>query len=126
MFIRLFYVTTFFIVCILTLNPGSLSYAAISCFSADEASRHLGEKSCVCGNVVSTKFASNSNSQPTFLNLDEPFPNQIFTIVIFGRDRVKFSNPEKTYSGKRVCAYGTIEAYRSRAEIIVTDPSQIK
>ena len=115
-----------FIGCILTLNTSFLAYGATSCFTAQEASQHVGESSCVCGNVVSTKYATNSNSQPTFLNLDEPFPNQIFTIVIFGRDRDRFSNPENTYLGKRVCVHGAIETYRGRAEIIVTDPSQIK
>jgi hypothetical protein len=52
--------------------------------SAAEAKKHIGENATVCGLVVSAHFAANSRGEPTFLNLDEPYPNQIFTIVILG------------------------------------------
>jgi hypothetical protein len=61
----------------------------------------------------------------TFLNLDKSYPNQIFTAVIFGSDRPKFSTPETTLQGKRVCVTGTIQLYRGAPEIILRDPTQI-
>jgi hypothetical protein len=64
--------------------------------TAAEAKNHVGEKATVCGTVASTHCAEKSKGQPTFLNLDEPYPKQIFTIVIWGKDRPKFGEPRKT------------------------------
>jgi hypothetical protein len=48
--------------------------------SASEASHHVGEYSKVCGLVASTHFAYRSRGAPTFINLDRPYPNQVFVL----------------------------------------------
>src|SRR5271168_1274651 len=73
-----------------------------------EAKNHIGELATVCGKVVSTRYASKSKGQPTFLNLDEPFPKQVFTILIWSNDRDKFGSPESKYRGELVCVTGKI------------------
>jgi DNA/RNA endonuclease YhcR with UshA esterase domain len=93
--------------------------------TATEASSHVGQVATVCDTVVSPKYLSSSRSQPTFLNLDKPYPNQVFTVVIFGSDRRKFGAPEVKYRGKRICSTGLIKVYRGVPEIIATEPSQI-
>ena len=70
------------------LGTGERAYAG-ACLSPEEAQKHVGENTCVCGIVASTHYASHSKSQPTFLNLDKSYPNQPFTAVIFGNDRSK-------------------------------------
>jgi hypothetical protein len=90
-----------------------------------QAKNHIGENGTVCGTVVSTHYAARTKGNPTFLNLDEPYPNQIFTILIWGSDRSKFGNPETKYENKKVCATGLIKDYRGVPEIIADDPSQI-
>jgi hypothetical protein len=62
--------------------------------TAAEAKDHVGETRTVCGKVTSTHFASKSKGEPTFLNLDEPYPKEVFTIIIWGSDRAKFGTPE--------------------------------
>src|SRR6266849_1029878 len=62
--------------------------------SASEAKEHFGETATVCGEVVSTRYADSTKGQPTFLNLDKPYPNQIFTVDIWGINRSKFGSPE--------------------------------
>ena len=94
--------------------------------AAIEASGHVGEMATVCGEVVSTKYASSTQKQPTFLNLDKPYPNHIFTIVIWGSDRPKFGQPEVKYMGKSICVTGTIKEYQGITEIIASEPAQIK
>jgi DNA/RNA endonuclease YhcR with UshA esterase domain len=94
--------------------------------AAADAKNHIGETATVCGKVVSTHYATRSRSQPTFLNLDEPYPHQIFTIVIWGSDRAKFGAPESTYQGKLVCVTGRIKEYRGAPEVIASEPAQIK
>jgi DNA/RNA endonuclease YhcR with UshA esterase domain len=93
--------------------------------TAAEAKSHVGETATVCGEVVSTRFASSTKGRPTFLNLDKPYPGQIFTIVIWGEDRAKFGAPEETYRGKRACVTGRIGVYRGVPEVVASDPTQI-
>jgi hypothetical protein len=94
--------------------------------SAAKAIRHVGEVQTVCGVVVSATYAAPSRGQPTFLNLDQPYPDHIFTAVIWDRNRHKFTTPpEAQYRGKEICVSGVITTYRGKAQIEVRDPSQI-
>jgi hypothetical protein len=93
--------------------------------TARDARNHVGETQTVCGKAVSTRYAPGSKGQPTFLNLDEPYPNEIFTILIWGDDRSKFGRPETEYRDKNVCVTGKITSYRGNPEIVATEPSQI-
>lgn len=93
--------------------------------TADQAAQHVGETATVCGTVASTKYAARSRGQPTFLNLDKPYPNHIFTALIWGTNREKFGRPEDSLLGKRVCITGAIRLYRGRPEIIVSSPNQL-
>ena len=94
--------------------------------SAAEAQRHVGEYAKVCGLVASSKYASRSNGAPTFLNLDAPYPNQIFPALVWIEDRAKFGRPEVRYLGKRVCVSGVIRNYRGTTEIILRHPQQLE
>ena len=73
---------------------GTLGIAAEHTIPATEAAKHVGEKTTVCGVVASTHYASGRKGQPTFLNLDKPYPNAIFTALIWGENRSKFNEPE--------------------------------
>jgi len=58
---------------------------------------------------------------------DTAYPNQIFTVLIWGSDRGKFEKPPETLSsGKEVCVTGMIQSYQGRPEIVVKEPAQIK
>ena len=94
--------------------------------TAAEAKNHIGNKATVCGAVVSTHYAARTKGEPTFLNLDEPYPRQIFTILIWGSDRAKFGNPEDKYGNKKVCVTGVIKDYKGVPEVIAQQPNQIE
>lgn len=94
--------------------------------TAVQAKDHIGEHATVCGVVASATFAARSKGQPTFLNLDKPYPEPIFTALIWGSERPKFGQPEAIYKDKRICVTGTIQAYRGVPQIVVTDPGQIQ
>lgn len=94
--------------------------------SAAQAASHIGEPAVVCGSVASAKFAFRSRGTPTFINLDEPYPNEVFTALIWGEDRPKFGRPEDTLYGKRICVSGIIGSYRGTPEIIVRTTNQIR
>src|SRR5262245_10743731 len=101
------------------------AYAGVPRLQSYQAKNHFRETPTVCGVVVSTKYSESSRRSPTFLDLDNPYPREPFTIVIWGADRAKFGAPEATYAGKRVCVTGAIQDYRGKPEIIAIDPSQI-
>jgi DNA/RNA endonuclease YhcR with UshA esterase domain len=104
----------------------SVCLAQENFITAKEAASHIGEVQTICGTVASTKYSTKSKRQPTFLNLDQPYPKQIFTIVVWGSDRGKFPEPpEDLYMGKKICVKGMIKEFRGKPEIIVNDPSQI-
>jgi DNA/RNA endonuclease YhcR with UshA esterase domain len=94
--------------------------------TTSEAKEHFGETATVCGEVVSTRYADSTKGQPTFLNLDKPYPNQVFTVVVWGNNRSKFGAPENEYKGKRICITGKITAYAGLPEMVADEPKQIK
>jgi hypothetical protein len=93
---------------------------------AAEAAKHVGEKATVCGVVASGHYASDRKGQPTFLNLDKPYPNAIFTALIWGDDRSKFNEPEVRLRDKRICTTGTITLYKDVPEIVLREPEQLR
>jgi hypothetical protein len=100
--------------------------AGAATLAAEEAARHVGETATVCGTVASAHFARRAAEQPTFLDLDQPYPRQVFTVVIFGGDRAKFGAPETALLGRHLCATGVIRLYRGRPEMTVTAPAQLR
>jgi hypothetical protein len=85
--------------------------------SAD-AAQHVGELRTVCGEIVNIHTAAGSHGNPTFIDLDQAWPHQIFDFVIWGDDKDTVGRFPK--SG-RVCASGKIILYRNRPEILLTD-----
>jgi hypothetical protein len=111
-----------------TLAPCDLNAQApqVKRLTAAEAKDHVGEQTTVCGKVASARFAATTRGKPTFLNLDKPYPNQIFTVLIWGENREKFGTPEEKYWDKQVCVTGKITEYRGAPEIVVSDPQSIE
>jgi DNA/RNA endonuclease YhcR with UshA esterase domain len=89
-----------------------------------EAIHHVGETATVCGCVASARYLT-SGRMSTFLNLDQPYPNRVFTALIWGAVRPRFKQPPETLQGKSICVTGAISAYKGKAEIVVEDPGQI-
>jgi hypothetical protein len=94
--------------------------------SSLQARNHIGEYSKVCGLVASTHFANRSRGAPTFINLDQPYPNQVFSAVIWIEDRRKFGSPEQRFADREIGVSGVIQMYRGIPEIILRTPSQVE
>ncbi|HVM62054.1 MAG TPA: hypothetical protein VMV72_14425 [Verrucomicrobiae bacterium] len=95
--------------------------------SGADALKHLGETNTVCGLVAGARFVHSTRGNPTYLNLDHPFPNQTCAVVIEETNRTKFAAaPEVAFTGKWVCVTGLITTnYRGSVQIPVSDPAQI-
>lgn len=106
---------------------GDLPAGELSTYSAREAAGHVGEIARVCGVAVDASYVPGTDGRPTFLNLGEPYPDPLFTVVIWGEDRRRFdAPPERAYRDRRICVTGRIRSYEGRPEIIVTRPAQIR
>jgi hypothetical protein len=58
--------------------------------------------------VVSAKFSA--KSEATFLNLDQSFPRQIFSVIIWKDGRRNFSfKPETDLMGKYIAVKGKVD-----------------
>ena len=93
--------------------------------SPENAAGHIRETATVCGVVASAEYEPNERSQPTLLDLGKPYPNAIFTAVIYGDNRQKFGTPETSLRGKRICVTGQISDYQGKPEIVLAEPSQL-
>src|SRR5215469_14175132 len=112
----------------------SAMYAALSLWasptnsasvSPEDAPKHVGETTTVCGVVASAKYAANSRSHGHSQRSWTSGSRTSFTAVIFGDDRAKFGTPETSLRGKRICVTGQIRDYRGKPEIILDDRSQL-
>ena len=107
-------------------RPSSRQAGTLPAIAPEEARNHFGQTRTVCGTVTSAQYLVRTKGQPTVLNLNRPYPDQVFTVLIWGRDRAKFSAPPETcYRGKQISVTGRIVQYRGKPEIIVNDPSQL-
>ena len=92
----------------------------------EDAMAHLSQIGTVCGEVASTKYAVHSKGHPTYLNIGKPYPNHIFTAVIWGEYRAQFGTPEQRYKEKWVCVTGRITEYQGKAQIQVQEREYLR
>jgi len=99
-------------------QSSSPAQTASPVLSAAQAAQHVGENRTVCGQIANEYTASTSHGTPTFVDLDQPYPHQIFDLVIWGDNKADVGPFPK--SGK-ICASGKIIVYRGRPEILLPD-----
>ncbi len=105
----------------------TLEDAPSTAIFAYQAKDHIGSSKTVCGPVVTPTYDSSSSGQPTLLNLDRRFPNEVFTVVIWGRNRSNFDQaPESFYRDQRICVTGLIESFEGIPRIEASSPGQIQ
>ncbi len=95
--------------------------------NAFEASDHIGITAEVCGRVASAEYVTMVVGDPTFLNLEQPHPDQPFTAIIWGEDRHHWQTPpDQLYNNREICVTGQIENHEGTPQIRVTSPEQIR
>jgi len=92
-----------------------------------QAKEYIGKDACVCGKVISTKYSENGKTNPTYINLDKKYPEQVFTLMIFGNDRTNFSyKPEEYLQGKTICVKGKVGEFKGIPQIIANKEKQVE
>lgn len=106
----------FIILCATCALAGSLPE-----YTPAEAVKHIGETAIVTGMV---KRVSQAQGGHIFLDMGAKYPNNLFTVFIPQSAAERFPNFRK-FDGAMISVSGEIKEYNNKAEIIVTDPSQI-
>jgi hypothetical protein len=91
--------------------------------TAAQTREHEGQNATVCGMVASVRQASTSKGKPTYINLDVPWPNQIFAAVIWEEDLPKVGSLPRL--GTHMCTKGLITYYHGVPEIILRTSEQV-
>ncbi|MFA6407870.1 MAG: phospholipase D-like domain-containing protein [Candidatus Paceibacterota bacterium] len=104
-----------------TAAANAAAYVSIGTIDYTEASSHVGQTASVRGTLVE---AYTSKSGTVFLDFCKSYKSCPFSGVIFSDDAKKFGDLSK-YSGKTVTLTGKISSYQNKAEIVLSDPSQL-
>lgn len=99
-----------------------------NCIPADDAQDHVGHTLWVCGTVASARRIEDGR---TFINLEQAYPEQKFTIMI---DPRHISDFDAAFGGRfyerligtTICVYGQVVLYEGVPEIIPTTPEAIR
>ncbi|PLX70324.1 MAG: hypothetical protein C0602_05805 [Denitrovibrio sp.] len=86
---------------------------------------YVGSYVKTCSNVASVYF-SKAKGRPVFLNFGNTYPNQLFSVVIWGRDAYKFTYNLNSLTGKTVCVRGSVKSYKGKPTMYVTEEMQIE
>jgi len=107
--------------------PKSSGITPASTIIPEDAGNHVGQTLTVCGKVFGGIFLVHSNGSPTLINMGGDYPNNSFTVVVYGSDRGSFSyKPEEYLKGKTICVLGLIKLFKGKPEIIITKENQIQ
>jgi hypothetical protein len=113
------------LVLLCAISAGFAAHAQTARIPASAARSRVGQRATVCGTVATARYAASTRGRPTFLNFDKAYPNEDFTVLIWGENRAKFGTPGNNYRGKQVCVSGKITTFRDTPEMIISDPAQI-
>ncbi len=88
---------------------------------ASEANKHYDQEMIVTGKVAQITIRPNI----MFVNLDQPYPDSPFTLVIFPSATNQFGDI-KALDGKNVEVTGKITNFHDRPEIVLDSTNQLK
>lgn len=107
-----------------TLNKKDYGKGKLNAYQAQE---NIGKYCTICGKVASTKFVENNKTNPTYLNIDKAFPNQIFTVLIPQEIRSFLGyKPENTLQDKEICIFGKVTQYKGVPQITLNKKEDLK
>lgn len=92
------------------LEPEELPKGAINTIDAEQ---YVNSKATVCGTVVATRVLKDNKG--VVVNLDQRFPNTLFSFAIWQSNIPNFSYEPATYlMNKKICITGNITLYRGK------------
>jgi hypothetical protein len=103
------------------LHAGPTEGSAPVKIGADDVTNYFGKEVIFTGTVAQVSI----RPKIVFLNMDKPYPDSPFTLVIFPAATNQFGNL-KALRGMSVEAEGMVSNYHERAEIVLEKAKQLK
>jgi len=92
----------------------------------EDVSRHIGDSVQVCGKIYSGRWLRASDGRPILLNMGALYPNQPLTVVVWGKDRMRFDyEPELELIEREVCLTGRIQLHNGKPQLVLYNPKQV-
>jgi hypothetical protein len=104
------------------VTSGVLPATTGKIYSYNNAAAHIGETAAVEGAPVDIYVSAGGM---VFFDYCKSYKNCPFGAVIFASDASKFKNISQ-YRGKTIDVTGVIKSYGGKAEIVISDPGQIR
>ena len=104
---------------------------SVSAFAQQEinitdVAKHEGDSVTICTKIFGGRYFENGKGAPTLLNAGAQYPDAPLTIVIFGENRIAFTNkPEEYYVTKNVCVTGRITLFKGKPQIVLAREKDI-
>jgi len=109
-----------------TIDAEGVALCGSGAILSTRAGQAAGRTVTVAIPKVYGAYQPNVRGQPTYLN-DAPDPGHVFTAVIWGDNRGRFSPPpEGIWQGKALCVTGPVELVQQRPQIAVSSPGQLR
>src|SRR5690606_17312462 len=102
------------------------AYAQECEVTIENASAFVGKEGTVCGVCTALNSPEHVSGSPRYFKLDRPCPNQIFTRVLWGKNKHKFVQGLDHYKGKHLTITGVVELFRGKPQMVLTFPEQVK
>jgi DNA/RNA endonuclease YhcR with UshA esterase domain len=102
------------------LSAADTNTPALLKIGTGEAGKHYDQEMIVTGKVVQVTI----RPKVTFLNLDKPFPNSPFTVVIFHGHSSYFGDAN-ALRGRSIEIRGKIKNYNDKPEIALDSTNQL-
>ena len=103
------------------LSAGETNAPALLKIGASEGQKYYDKEMTVTGKVAQVSF----RAKVVILNLDQPFPESPFAVVIFSSATNQFGDL-KALDGKNVEVKGKIKNYHDKPEIVLENTNQLK
>ena len=107
------------LICLTFLFP---ALACAGCIPDSEAGKHIGETKCIAGKVARVEKGVDGVH---YLDFCEDAKGCPFTAVIFPED-LKHVGDVRQLQGKSIEVHGEVKDHDGQAEIIVSEPRQLK
>ena len=104
-----------------TAAANAAAPVSIGTIDYTDAPAHIGEYASVRGTLVDSYVSA---SGTVFLDFCKNYKTCSFSGVIFADDAKKFGDLSR-YAGQTVTLTGKISSYKNKAEIVLSDPSQL-
>jgi len=105
----------------LNLSADDTTSPALTKIGTDDVTNYVGKEMIVTGKVAQVSIRPNI----VFLNMDKPYPDSPFTLVIHPAETNQFGNL-KALRGASVEVMGLITNYHDRAEMVLKKADQLK